>query len=479
MALAAEVRADARMEAAIMSFIPVEGVLIARGDIDTLSSDEILARSVFARWDQGLLSIERFHVTQKDGLVRLDLENLRVTNPNAGNMILTMSGSFEFSRIPRLMSQSDWACRMAQITRLAHIRSIFLEWGATDAQRRATRSEFLPHFRGQDLIFNSDPDPVACRIVGELKGQGLALRDMSRTLTQVSSFLSFLDVPLDLATARADPGDMNFTLEMSSVERTDQREIPQFGIGTWRSSVTAPSSRSLGVVMLLRSFLENAQDYSVDRWVLEGWNAFHLLRPEADFSASDMRLFLPGVIPTEMHANFGRAGITHAQAAISGEVTFREPIPRFALALSLIGISDINMTARFRTRSSSATDIRRIMEGGAGGFMQTDLLDLHDLNLTFDDEGITRISMDMFGIPPGRLVEEIQVMLSDNGHEGIFFTEFLGGLSRAFRMAQASERVQFLLGAETPSAMLFPRMMFEWFSGLSSPENVQSNLIMR
>lgn len=466
--IATPLKSDSRLESAIASFIPLRGLSVASADIHLVSPEEVRAQRIFARWEEGSIFLERFHVRQEDGIIHLDLEGLRLTRPDVQNILLSFSGSFSFTRIPRLTAHADWVCRLAQITQRAHIRDISLQWGSTDIQRRATRAEFLPHFFGQSISLDANPDPVACRFIGNVSASDISTRDMDGTLTRIKTLDTLIDIPLEIETARVDPGFLQVDLEMTGFERTDNREIPQFGVSRSEMRVSAPSRQAVGVVMLLRGLMADSSSYTPERLFLEGWNAFHILRPEIDFSFKDTRLFLPGVIPMGLHANFGRAGITNAQASSSGRLSFENSIGNLDLNLYLFGISEISFSSEFRSRSVSSENIRSVMSRSET-LGRRDLAELKSFDLSFTDSGLTRVSNDMFGIPPGRLVEEIQGLMMEGEYDEGFLDAFLSGVARALRISQASERARVSLVHSNSAYLSLPRQIAEWFAGETSP----------
>lgn len=468
-ALSGGLAADARIEAALQSFFPLQKIALTRAEVDIVTAEEILARGIFARWEGGLLNLRELHIRQESGLMNIRVEDLRITNSARSNLALSLSGDFTFTAIPRLAGRSDWLCRLAQITRGANIRQITAEWGASDDRRRQVRKEFLPHFTGAGIALEMNPDPVACRVNGTISSAGLALRDRSGTLAELDGLRLMGDFPLDLATARADPGNFRLNLDLQGLERTDNREIPQFGISSLNTSLTAPTSRSLGFVVLLRSLIDDFGAYTLERAFLEGWNALHLMRPEMRVNTQDMRLYLPGIIPTGMHANFRRAGITNAQASLSASLAFRGPRATLTGSLALTGVSDIDLEAEISTLAIPSQKIRDVLGGGGGGIWATELVALHRSKIAFNDAGLSQVSMDMFGIPPGRLVEEIQNLLAEGGYDNGFLQDFLGGIARALRMSQTSEVVKFFLDHQSPEGVRLPRDVDAWISGQSEP----------
>ena len=459
---------EARIEAALQSFLPVNGITIAQVDIEAVTPERVEAQNILARWEEGTLSIQELQISHENGLIEMDLEGLRLLAPGRRDLRVNLSGRFGLSAIPRLPAHPDWICRLAQISRHVELREIRVEWDADDDMRRRISPDFLPHLRGESISLEANPDPVACRFQGRISTGPVDIRSSTSTLTRLHGLDVEADIALNIETARADPGDFQLDITANGLERTDRREIPQVGIPKLRMSMEAPMARSLGAVVVLRNILEDPGARAASRGLLEGWNALHLMRPDIRLFARDMRLFLPGIIPPEMHANFRRAELTNAQASLNASLAFGPDSLRTEADIEITGVADLALNAELVSLAVPAEAIRSAISGA--GISGLPMAELRALMLHYQDRGLDRVSTEMFGIPFARLVEEIQALLQNDEHDALFISDVMWGLSRALRIAQTGQPVRFRLSHEDGARTHVPGDLSGWISGADRPD---------
>lgn len=442
--------------AGLAAILPFPGAEIRTMTVEAATDREIHLSRLEAVWPQGELVATGVRIAPEGGRIRLTMHRAIFEPSGQDAVSLSMSGSLLLdpprrAAAPAQADMSDGsvgpaaqalACGLLQRLAEAQISTLSIaprEGGRSSTPRMlnpVARAAMTTQVQLHDLHVAARPDPLSCRFRGVLSlgASRLGLRsggEISAARVNIQA-----DAPLSLEVARSDAGSARVHLRASGVEHLFRGEVPAFGVGDLDLQLGTEAQRLQGLFLVLGRLFSGPTPANSLQLALEGWNALHVLRPELDLQASGLRLFMPAVIPTEMHANFRRAGLTNARGNLRLSVS-RSAGTASGLSIDMqadvVGVLSASLAALVETRPIPATGIRQALDDADWSSAQLDLLRLPSLRLILEDTGLDQTIIDMFGIPSGRLAEELSVLQGDAGRP--VRAAFLQALSRGLRIA--------------------------------------------
>lgn len=440
----------------LAQMLPLAGFEVAAASVERQDATGLRLGRVDGFWHGSRVTATGVDISWDDAVLTIDLGLVLLRGGEGAGPDVMTSGSFTLLP-PQASASADPVCHLLQRLQSARLAGTTIAWRDTMPGRRAGP---VSRLRIDRLDITARPDPAACRFTGDID-IGATIVDM---LSGVS--LSFMTLtldgtfPADVQTAQEDLGNLAMTIEIAGLEQTSAGEVPSFGAERIDLTLNALARNSTGLLFFLRSMMTEAEPMPAARRLLEGWNAFHILQPDMALSADRLRLFLPGVIPTELHANFRRAGLTNAHGSARISLTGDRGARDLQLEAAVNGVADLRSLSRFRTVPVRAQSIRTIIDEGLP-LLALDMAGLSSITIEYTDRGMNRVSTDMFGIPAGRLVEELVQILDEESASRSFMGFVLQKMSRAFRLAVDGGPVM-IRGTFPESGMSIPGSIARW-----------------
>ncbi len=457
-ALAATSPAGASEEI-LRALLPVPGLQIVAMDPPEQDGGQLWITNVAASLPGSSISIGEVRIQPSPGRIEVGLDRLLWRSDSSDGLDIVTGGTLVFTGLPAATGHADALCALAGSLKEARLGRTVVEWGEgrnAAARAGARRSQIA------SLRLSAEPDPEVCAFNGRIDlGEAVAmLPGMSRIETRGIGLTA--DVPLDLEAARNAAGSARLSIGVEGLERVSGGEVPSFGAARLTLDMQAPAQRTAGVVFLLRAMASAAAAQPVEQRVMEAWNAIHLLSPQAALRAESMRLFLPGIVPTGLVANFRRAGLSNARGDLSLELSMANDRAALRGSTSLTGVFDLSLAAAAATSRIPPEVMREILADPHATAWRTSVLHLDQAQIDYLDTGMERVVGDLFGVPAGRLVEEIRDLARRDGAADPFFDRITEGLAYFLRLAAGGAEMRARFAPLTDVRVDLPGDAYDW-----------------
>lgn len=453
----------------LSSVLPLSDLQVSTLSSHHVTVDRVALADISGIWRSGAFSVARAEISRSEGgyMISLDRFQTGFTEPEAP--VITVTGDFRISDLPGFEQSADPFCRAVSLLHGADVRLLDIAWPEENPRSRAARHVAASRLAIRDMLYQGDPDPGSCLFRGQINAGPASLNIGSTFMLDLSRASMSGVLPLDLETARDMTGPMRLAAEMAEFEIGDSREVPQIGISDLQLSIEGRARDAIGLVLAARNATDPGQERSSERVLLELWNGFHLLSPDISMSLRGTRFFLPGIIPTNLHANFRRAGLTNLYGDMELRLDLEGGEGRASADMKLTGIADLSAGMELRTRPVPSALIREVMTRGSG-IADQELMRFESFALDFADKGLWRVSMDMFGIPSARLMEEIHGLLALSPATSVFLKDMVGQTAQILRRAGDGGGFAFS-ASERGEGVSAPATISLWLSGGSAPSD--------
>lgn len=480
----------------LAAIFPLPGADIRAMTVDVATDHEIHLARLEAVWPQGEMVATGVRIAPEGGRIRLTMHRAVFEPAGQEAISLSMSGSLLLDPprrggvppAPGSGNEDAQALVCGFIQRLAEAQISTLSIAPREGPRSSVPRALNPIARASmatqvhlhDLHVAARPDALSCRFHGALSIGSARFGFGADEEVSAARISLQADLPLSVEAARTDTGRARIHLQASGVEHLVRGEVPAFGIGNLDLEAQTEAQRLQGLLLVLGRAFAASHPAEPRQLALESWNAVHVLRPELHLEADGLRLFMPAVIPTEMHANFRRAGLTNARGGLRLSIA-RSAGAAHGLSVDMqtnvIGVLSASLSAQSETRAIPASEIRQALAETGWTAAGLDLARLPSLRLTLEDTGVDQTVIDMFGIPAGRLAEELSTLQGASGRP--IRAAFLQALSRSLRIAaDGSPAIVTLMApdAPLPSILLDPSPDDGQATGSRSTQFLQERL---
>jgi hypothetical protein len=228
-------------------------------------------------------------------------------------------------------------------------------------------------------------------------------------------------------------------------------EVPAFGFSETevRFSATSDSLAPLAAWIGRMASRESPVPGALD--VMQAWNVLTAINGSLQVSAPVIRIYAPGVVPSEMVANFSRAGLSTVSGSASLSLDVSDRVFDAGAKMSLTGLVDASVSLAGgalpygREKMEAAATGREI-----GWHLLPDVL-VEAGSLTWFDTGLDRAVIDIGGVPSGRQLEEIAALVSTR--EGDAASVLLGAVASFLRLAADGEALTATIAPSTPKRL--------------------------
>lgn len=440
---------------ALVALIQIDGLTVFDSGVVTTASEGLHATGIILESPSYRLLVNSMTLTSGSDSMALDLEGISIRSRGAdGYNVDITTLAMTLSGWPDRSVWSDGVCRYLEI-----IESVRMTGGVIRVPAPpGTLSEgAVRRISFASVGLEQSPDREPCSISGSLTAGALHAVTGNRQMYSAESINARLSLPasIDSARTQVSPGLIRLGVEMLSY--ASPGEVPAVGISRLDLSATAPARQWAGVVHLVRmAWGGTTSQVPAVRW-MQAWNALHFLSPEIALQAPSVRLFLPGVMPAAMVANFGRAGLSTIIGSLRLDSTQEGGAQSAQLQASVNGVFDLDLNSTLRTIPYTTESLTLSHQTGANHFFDTAIASVEHLDLDYTDRGLDAISQAIIAVPAGRYAEEVgSLMISETGSQRRHdLSEIVATISYFFRMSTLHPSVRMSL-LPAGGALLFP-----------------------
>jgi hypothetical protein len=233
-------------------------------------------------------------------------------------------------------------------------------------------------------------------------------------------------------------------------------EVPAFGFPETEVRFSATRSSLSPMFTLVERIARRSSSVPAALDGMQAWNVVTAMNGSLGVSGSSLRIYAPGAVPSEMVANFSRAGLSTISGSGSLSLDLADRVFDAEVAMSLTGLVDASISAR----GAALPFVREKLEGAASGrdlgwHLLPDII-VEGASLSWEDRGLDRAVIDITGVPAGRQLEEIAAIVSKR--EGDASSILLGGIASFLRLGAEGRPVAAFLDPRDPqrlAALLF------------------------
>lgn len=273
-----------------------------------------------------------------------------------------------------------------------------------------------------------------CGISGVFKASRFSLTEASGT----NYLLSDMDLQAIVPLMAESDGRMRNTavrLRAGEVQYSHEKEIPSVG-GldlVVKLDLDGNSVSGLNSVVTAYDFLNDPP--SIDYLATQIYNASTLLQGEASYELPVLRIYAPGVVPSEAVANFSRVGLSTITGVTSGKVTLDRGEVKARTEAKLVGIADIAVNSHTFMTPFKPEIFKALTAGLDLGWHAIPDVRLISASVELKDTGFNRAVEDLTGVPSARYAEELMSEILDK-YDGPYQNlgrTALGGLTKFLR----------------------------------------------
>ena len=454
-------------EEILRALLPVPGLEIAAMDTPEQVGGELRVGNVTARVPGVSISIDEIRIQPSPGRIDVRFDRLLWRSDDTEGVDIITSGTLVFTGLPAATGRADPVCALAASLTEAQLGRTVIEWG----ERRGGAS-LVGAARSQiaSLSLSASPDLAACAFQGRIDlGEATTILPGGNRIETRGVTLT-AEVPLDLDTARQASGTARLALAVDRLESVSGGEVPSFGAARIVLGMEAAAQRSAGLVFLLRAMAAEKAAHPLEQRAMEAWNALHLLSPEVSQEVAGMRLFLPGIVPPGLVANFRRAGLSNARGDLAVQISLTNDRAALQARTSLTGVFDLSLAAAASTSRIPPEIMRTTLSDPDASPWSISALHLDQARIDYRDTGMEHVVEGLFGVPAGRLVEEIRALVRRDGGADPLVDQFAEGLAYFLRLASGGASMQARFAPIDGARIDLPRDFHGWTSLGSDPQ---------
>lgn len=376
-----------------------------------------------------------FHVKglsllERDGRYHVAFDRLTVRETGGRGRALQTSGQVVLAQLPGVIRDPSLLCRYADLLVSADLGETILDWSGQSDFDRASR---LQQVRLESLVVRQELASRPCSFDGTLSASGLLTQLSTGHRHSASAVQASGSLPLSLEAA-ALGGSSRINIDLSNFASTPRTEVPLIGIEKAGFRVEMLSQRMVPFVYLISNYLQSDQPVNGGQIRGEMWNAFVASQMKVGASLDGLRLFLPGILPPSLVANFSRAGLTYAMARMNVELVQSQSKMDVLLDLFINGLFHGEIVANGTTKAVSIGELADLRDAKLL-FNSVDVYGVNMIDINYQDQGLDAVMARVFGLPLGRLIEKATGFASAQAPGA----GFLSNLSYAFRAAAAGQ----------------------------------------
>lgn len=440
---------------ALAALLQVPGLTIASAGEVIAADTGVRATGVMLESPRYRLLVNSMILSSDPESMTLDLEGVSLrARADAGYNADIRAISLSLSGWPDRAVWADSLCRYLEIIETAAFTGAVIR---TPTPPEATSGAAVRRIAFDLARLDQSPDREPCSIEGAVSATGLHAVTLDRQLYSAESVSLDLSLPASIDSARTQIRPGHLRIGVDSFSYASPGEIPAVGILRLDVTLSAPARQWAGLVHLSRmTAVGTASQVPAVRW-MQAWNAVHMLAPEVTLDAPAVRLFLPGVLPAAMVANFSRAGLSTIIGSLEYDSANVGDQQAGRLKASVNGVFDIDLRSVFETRPYPMETMRISQQTGDFTFHQTTIAGVESLDLGYTDRGLDGISQAIFSVPAGRYAEEVgNLMIADAPPERLrSLSGVVATISYFFRMATLHPSIRMSLSPSS-GAFLFP-----------------------
>ncbi|MCE6959700.1 hypothetical protein LAZ40_11785 [Cereibacter sphaeroides] len=416
-------------------------------------------------WDQGVFDLGIRHLT----LARLPegdigLSAATVTLERADGVTIGLN-RLEL-RIDAEGFRPQDACGWIDGVRRATIGSLVAERNVAEAAApasvdrrvadslRGTATKAAPArvatFEARDIAFDRRDRSGPCRLAGLLGSKQVNVRSAAGPAIRIDGSVFRLDLPLRPDPAAAASAKAVIQGRLEGLEYKDAAEVAALGTPELRLRATA-SEASLGALAWFLSELAvtGASDKG-DLELMRAWNGLTEADGAIAVSVPVLRLFAPGIVPSEKVANFSRAGLSTVSGSLAGRLAISDRIVDVTLDGGFIGLADIRLALKGVALPYMPDKLDAAERAIPLGYHLIPDLRVGEGTFVYDDRGLDQASIDVLGVPAGRQVEEwaASIGASPTSSRGLATT--LGAVAASLRIAATGDTIRASIHALEP-----------------------------
>lgn len=228
-------------------------------------------------------------------------------------------------------------------------------------------------------------------------------------------------------------------------------EVPAFGFPETEVRFSAVPESLAPMTALVERIVTRKAPVAAALDGMQAWNVLTEIDGSLALSAPILRIYAPGVVPSEMVANFSRAGLSTVSGGAGLSIELSDRLFELGAEMSLTGLMDASASITGAFLPYVKEKLESAASGRDLGWHLLPEIIVETGSLAWTDRGLDRAVIDITGVPAGRQLEDFAAIASSR--QGDAVSILLGGIASFLRLAADGAGVVAKLEPQAPQRL--------------------------
>lgn len=353
--------------------------------------------------------------------------------------LMLSRGQITFSGRPANHDICSWAAAIVGLQAEAALITPSQEAIADDRRREIPDTSYRIDLAGMSYERAPSPD---CAAIGKLGARLGSIRTQGGKNYRANDIDAEINIPL-MAGRVLEGSRAGVKAIFREFEYAHLKEIPSVGLAKARVDLDLDARSLDGLLEVIRGQRPYVGTIDPTYFGLQVYNAMTMVEGKLRADAPVLRIYAPGVFPSEAVSNFSRAGLS----TMTGEAKVTAAIDRGVMDMGgqvkVIGLGEIALSKASSFHPYSAQIFEALRQGIDIGFHVVPDWRLGAARMTFTDQGFNESISLITGASAARYAEELgtRLLQGKDGRSLEIGTDVLRGLTEYLRSVASGDAV--------------------------------------